>query len=108
VDIRAALIACAALLPALPAVAQQAESPVDVGRRTYTASCARCHGINLVASGYGFDLRTFPSTDRARFDRALKEGLRAMPALGASLTAQQQDAIWAYMGSVNGWSAKAP
>jgi cytochrome c55X len=94
---------------ALPAAAQQAapalsaEAMVDLGRRTYTLSCARCHGINLVSNGLGFDLRQFPQGERERFDRALKNGLRAMPAMGAALTAQQQDAIWAYLGSVNGW-----
>jgi cytochrome c55X len=102
------------LLPAaMPAAAQQAaasasaplspEAMVDLGRRTYTLSCARCHGINLVSNGLGFDLRQFPQAERERFDRALKNGLRAMPAMGATLTAQQQDAIWAYLGSVNGW-----
>jgi cytochrome c55X len=120
VDLRAALItallAAAAGAAAQPAAASTAaaaapqplapEALVDLGRRTYTGSCARCHGINLASNGLGFDLRTFPAGDRERFDRALKNGLRAMPALGGALTQQQQDAIWAYIGSVNGWAPK--
>jgi cytochrome c55X len=118
VDLRAALSA-AVLVAAAGAAAQQpaaapaaapmsAEAMVDLGRRSYTGSCARCHGINLVSNGLGFDLRTFPAGDRERFDRALKNGLRAMPAMGAALTPQQADAIWAYLGSVNGWPRPTP
>jgi cytochrome c55X len=119
VDLRVALItallAAAAGAAAQPAAASTAASTtppltpqalVDLGRRTYTGSCARCHGINLASNGLGFDLRTFPAGDRERYDRALKNGLRAMPALCAALTQQQQDAIWAYIGSVNGWAPK--
>ncbi len=55
--------------------------------------------------GIGFDLRTFPPHDRARFDRSVNQGLRAMPAWGGTLKPGQLDQLWAYLGSVNGWPA---
>jgi cytochrome c55X len=76
---------------------------VEAGRKLYMGMCARCHGLNLVSSGIGFDLRTFPAHDKARFVRSVTQGLRAMPALGASMTPEQVDAVWGYVGSVNGW-----
>jgi mono/diheme cytochrome c family protein len=75
----------------------------DEGRRRYTLTCARCHGLNLVSLGNGFDLRTFPADDKTRFVRSVTQGLRAMPALGGALTAADVDALWAYLGAVNGW-----
>ncbi|RZU03062.1 c-type cytochrome [Rivibacter subsaxonicus] len=108
-DLRAAALTLL-LGAALPggAVAQQAPAAdaaarVELGRRTYTGTCARCHGLNLVTSGIGFDLRTFPQNDRERFERSVTQGLRAMPALGGALTPEQLDALWAYIGAVNGW-----
>ena len=56
-----------------------------------------------MTSGIGFDLRTFPQNDRERFERSVTQGLRAMPALGGALTPEQLDAIWTYIGAVNGW-----
>lgn len=98
-------------VPASNATAQaevQAEQQAEVGRKTYTSYCTRCHGIRLVTGGLGFDLRTFPSGDKARFVRSVTNGLRAMPALGGLLTPEDIDAIWAYIGSVNGWSPAPP
>jgi len=80
---------------------------VDLGRKTYTSFCTRCHGIRLVTGGLGFDLRTFPSEDKARFVRSVSNGVRAMPAWGGVLKAEDIDAVWAYIGSVNGWGASA-
>ena len=106
-DLRAAALTLlgAALLGG--AAAQQAPADADgprrAGRRTYVGTCARCHGLNLVTNGIGFDLRTFPQHDRERFERSVTQGLRAMPALGGVLTPEQFDALWAYIGSVNGW-----
>lgn len=90
----------AALSWAQPAVPSKL---AEEGQRRYTLSCARCHGLNLVTSGNGFDLRTFPAGDKARFVRSVTEGLRAMPALGGVLTVADLDALWAYLGAVNGW-----
>lgn len=96
-----------ALVAAWPAAGAQeaAADPAEAGRKLYVSSCQRCHGINLATNGIGFDLRTFPQQDKERFVRSVTNGLRAMPAWGATLKPEQMDLIWAYIGSVNGWKA---
>ena len=100
-------IALALALAAAAPASGQAASPeqVEAGRKLYVASCERCHGINLATSGIGFDLRSFPQHDKERFVRSVTDGLRAMPAWGATLKPAQIDLLWAYIGSVNGWKA---
>lgn len=81
----------------------------EAGRRLYAMSCQRCHGLNLVTNGIGFDLRSFPPHDKPRFVRSVTDGLRAMPAWGGTLKPEQIDLLWTYIGSVNGWpAASAP
>ena len=87
--------------PAAPAAAPE----VEAGRKLYVGACQRCHGINLVTNGIGFDLRTFPRNDKERFVRSVSEGVRAMPAWSATLKPEQLDLLWAYLGAVNGWDA---
>ena len=84
---------------------QTAPDPVAAGRSIYVSACQRCHGIDLATSGIGFDLRSFPQHDKERFVRSVTDGLRAMPAWGATLKPAQIDLLWAYIGSVNGWKA---
>lgn len=112
----AGLLLAAGLLPAVqaqvqtPAPAQPQDTPAEAaekGRKLYISGCQRCHGINLVSNGIGFDLRTFPAQEKERFVRGVNNGLRAMPAWSGSLKPEQVDLIWLYMGSVNGWPAPA-
>ena len=78
------------------------------GRQRYTSYCTRCHGINLVStSGAYFDLRTFPRDDKERFLKSMNEGKRAMPAWKGIVKPEEMEALWAYIGSVNGWD-KSP
>jgi mono/diheme cytochrome c family protein len=103
-------LALALLLMAGPAAhAQQDAPPVDpavAGRKVYVYSCQRCHGVNLATMGIGFDLRTLPKDDKARFVRSVTHGTdRGMPAWGSVLKPGQLDQLWAYIGSVNGWDA---
>ena len=87
------------LLASASALAQPADDAAlaETGRRSYIGSCARCHGIGLVSTGYGFDLRTFPKDDKERFVRSVTKGLRNMPAWEGVLKNEQVDAIWAYI-----------
>ena len=96
---RRCLAATALWVAGASALAQTADDAVlaETGRRTYTSSCARCHGIGLVNAGYGFDLRTFPKDDKERFVRSVTKGLRAMPAWEGILKSEQIDAVWAYI-----------
>jgi mono/diheme cytochrome c family protein len=83
--------------------ATDAAALVAEGRRRYTGLCARCHGLNLVTVGIGFDLRTFPAGDKERFVRSVTQGVRAMPSFANVVQPADLEAIWAYIGSVNGW-----
>ena len=86
-----------------PATTTPDAALVDEGRRRYTGMCARCHGLNLVTTGIGFDLRRFPREDKERFVRSINKGLKAMPAFEGSIKPAEIDALWAYIGAVNGW-----
>ena len=104
---RGAVVVIAAVL-ALPAARADDATPVERGRKSYTSYCARCHGLNLVTNGAAFDLRTFPAQDKERFVRSVNKGLRAMPAWEGIAKPGEVDAIWAYVGSVNGWPPAVP
>ncbi len=112
--VSAAVLAAASLVsaPSLAQVSAPAQERVEptpqAGRKAYTSFCVRCHGINLVvgSSAY-FDLRTFPGDDKARFLDSVTNGKRQMPAWGGIVRPDQMEAIWAYIGSVNGWPAAA-
>ena len=84
--------------------ADDASDTVAAGRRSYTSLCARCHGLDLVTSGNGLDLRTFPKEGKERFLRSVNKGLRAMPAWEGAAKPEQIEAIWIYIGAVNGWA----
>lgn len=101
-------IAAAALMAAAAAVADEAAPPTpatpEAGRQVYKSFCERCHGLNLaVGSAAFFDLRTFPKDEKERFVTSVTNGKRQMPAWGNYLKPDQIDALWAYIGSVNGW-----
>ncbi len=98
-----------ALAAALCAAAARADepAPTEIGRKTYTSYCARCHGFNLVMVTGTFDLRRFPQDDKERFVRSVSKGVRAMPAWEGIVKPEEIDAVWAYVGSVNGWGAAA-
>jgi mono/diheme cytochrome c family protein len=100
----AALAAHAQAPAPAPASAQATSPSVEAGRRAYTSTCARCHGIGLVvtSSAY-FDLRTFPKDEKARFIDSVINGKRQMPAWGGILKPDAVESLWLYVGSVNGW-----
>lgn len=101
--------AAAALVLAAAAGAARADDvppTPEAGRKAYTSFCVRCHGINLVRTGgAAFDLRRFPADDKERFVHSVNKGLRSMPAWEGIVKPDQIEAIWAYIGSVNGWPA---
>jgi cytochrome c55X len=95
------VLACAA---AAAQAQDDKETLAEAGRRAYTSYCVRCHGINLaVSSSAYFDLRTFPQDDKARFVESVLRGKRQMPAWEGIVKPEQVEAIWAYVGKVNGW-----
>lgn len=98
-------LAAATVQAAEVAAPAPAGSPsIEAGRRAYTATCARCHGINLESSSSAFfDLRTFPKAEKARFIESVTNGKRQMPAWGGVVKPEMIESIWMYVGSVNGW-----
>jgi mono/diheme cytochrome c family protein len=104
---RAGVIA-AAWAAAVGVHAQDAAAPaapsVEAGRRAYTSTCARCHGIGLlVTSSAYYDLRGFPKDEKLRFIDSVANGKRQMPAWRDVLKPATIESIWLYIGSVNGW-----
>lgn len=96
--------AAGSLAQTAPATAPAGPS-IEAGRKVYVSSCTRCHGINLVVSSSAFyDLRTFPRGEKERFVRSVSKGIRAMPAWEGTLSPEQIESLWLYIGSVNGWT----
>jgi mono/diheme cytochrome c family protein len=88
----AAALSCAA--------AQGTDAPpsAERGRQLYNSYCARCHGLNMVAASSAFfDLRTLVPGDQERFERAVNQGVRAMPAWGGILKPADVQALWLFV-----------
>jgi mono/diheme cytochrome c family protein len=98
--------ACAAQTPTTSEQAPTAQQQIDQGRSKYTLMCARCHGLNLVSNGLGTDLRQWQPSAKERFYTSVNKGIKAMPAWESLLKPGELDAIWRYVGSVNGWPAE--
>lgn len=68
------------------------------GRSLYAHHCSHCHGFNMVTSGtVAYDLRKFPSNDKARFVNSVSNGKGGMPPWKEALTVEQMDQLWAYV-----------
>lgn len=89
----------ASMLSPLRAEPADQQPSVQRGRQLYTSYCARCHGLNMVSTGASFDLRSFPKDQRERFERSVTQGLRAMPAWGATLKKPELESLWLYISS---------
>jgi mono/diheme cytochrome c family protein len=69
------------------------------GKTIYARQCARCHGFNMNNNGLlGLDLRKFPKDGHDRFVNAVRKGkLPKMPPWGDVLSANDIEALWAYV-----------
>jgi len=95
---RRLLIFCGGLL--IPAAASaQDGAQIAAGADVYRDKCAECHGERLVNPGASFDLRKLRADERPRFDKSVNDGKRQMPAWGGGLSAEDMDALWAYLRS---------
>ena len=92
------LILGGALLMPTAAFAQDS-AQIAAGADVYKDKCAECHGERLVNPGASFDLRKLRADERARFDKAVNDGKGQMPAWGGVLSAEELDALWAYVRS---------
>lgn len=95
---RRLLLPCAVLLIPAAAFAQDS-TQIAAGAGVYRDKCAECHGERLVNPGSTFDLRKLRADERARFDKSVNDGKGQMPAWGGVLSADDMDALWAYIRS---------
>lgn len=100
------LFGAAVVLAAVPVWAgapRFSAEAIDKGREQYNRVCKQCHGFNLVNAGTTvYDLRKFPLDQPDRFKQSVLQGKGAMPSWKESLSAEQIDWLWAYVGSRGG------
>jgi mono/diheme cytochrome c family protein len=78
--------------------AQDTAQLIKQGKRVYGSACARCHGVDMVNTGGStFDLRTFPLNEKDRFVNSVLHGKGAMPAWEGAVSAEEVEALWAYV-----------
>ena len=76
---------------------------IEKGRELFHRTCVQCHGRNMVNSGTTvYDLRKFPVDQSERFRQSVAQGKGAMPSWRESLTPEQIEWLWAYVGSRGG------
>ena len=96
----AALLAAAPVWAGAPRFSTDA---IDKGRDQYNRVCVQCHGRNLINAGTTvFDLRKFPIDQADRFKQSVLQGKGAMPSWKESLSTEQIEWLWAYVGSRGG------
>jgi mono/diheme cytochrome c family protein len=84
------------------ATANAASALPQEGRLIYARQCSRCHGYNMINNGglIAFDLRKFPKDQHDRFVNAVAKGKSPkMPPWGDVLSANEIEALWAYIQS---------
>ena len=97
----AALLAAAST--AVSAQQRFSAEAIDKGREQYNRICVQCHGRNMVNAGTTvYDLRKFPVDQPDRFKQSVLQGKGAMPSWKETLTPEQIDWLWAYIGSRGG------
>ncbi len=70
------------------------------GYLVYNDMCATCHGKDMMNPGLAFDLRKFPTDDKARFVTSVNKGKgTGMPPWEGKLSAEEIDLLWAYVKS---------
>lgn len=76
---------------------------LEKGRIQYHRTCAQCHGFNMVNAGTSaYNLRRFPLEQADRFLNSVTNGKGNMPSFKESLTPEQIESLWAYVGSRGG------
>jgi len=79
-----------------PAATQ--DTSAAAGARIYEKNCSNCHGDELQNnSNIAFDLRRLKADEHPRFVDSVLHGKKAMPAWQGVLSAEQLEALWAYI-----------
>ena len=91
------ILASCVLLASVTAAAAQDQTAA--GEALYDEHCSSCHGEKLRSAGAIPDLRELRPEDRPRFDQIVQDGRGQMPAWTGILSAEDINAIWAYIRS---------
>ena len=76
---------------------QFAPEQVNRGGDLFARHCATCHGTRMRNPQWAIDLRTFPRDAHGRFVDAVANGKRNMPPWDDVLSAEEIEALWAYV-----------
>src|SRR5450631_3264220 len=92
------LLAVAAAL-ALCGAPARGETPAQAGAAVYALRCSGCHGVDLrnTSGGQVFDLRRLRPDEHDRFVDSVISGKDNMPSWYGLLSADEIEAIWAYI-----------
>jgi mono/diheme cytochrome c family protein len=96
----AAIVTCA-FAHVTVAQVDTAETPspeqIKKGSATYSQNCSPCHGPRMLDPQGAFDLRIFPRDEKSRFLTSVSKGKNQMPPWGGLLSADDIEALWAYV-----------
>jgi mono/diheme cytochrome c family protein len=70
---------------------------IKKGSTTYSQNCSPCHGPRMLDPQGAFDLRIFPRDEKSRFLTSVSKGKNQMPPWGGLLSADDIEALWAYV-----------
>lgn len=70
---------------------------IKKGAAIFAQNCSPCHGARMADPNAASDLRKFPHDQKSRFVNSVTKGKSTMPPWGDLLTAEDVDALWAYV-----------
>ena len=70
---------------------------IKKGAAIFAQNCSPCHGARMADPNAAFDLRKFPQDQKSRFVNSVTRGKNTMPPWGDLFTAEEIDALWAYV-----------
>ena len=70
---------------------------IKKGAVIFAQNCSPCHGARMADPNAAFDLRKFPTDQKSRFVNSVTRGKNTMPPWGDLFTAEEIDALWAYV-----------
>ena len=79
-----------------PSVETFPQEQIKRGAETFSEYCTPCHGERMSNPDL-FNLKTFPSDQRARFINSVTNGKNAMPPWRGQLKPNDIEALWSYV-----------
>jgi mono/diheme cytochrome c family protein len=96
---RLSLALAATLMLTAASARGQTPPTAEAGAAVYALRCSPCHGVDLnnTSGGQVFDLRRLRPDEHDRFVNSVISGKDNMPSWYGLLSANEIDAIWAYI-----------